>query len=286
MASNTPNLQKQYHAATTVLNTLSAEQAVTAVDTTKNTMVVFDGSTKGGHPLAKEARKIVAGTPNVKINDGAEANLSGDITIKVLPGTIPGGMVQVTNPEGQPEGEYLEVSYTDTDGTAQKYYVNLSKLVDKYLAGEGIKIDGSTISVDAAKLVADVVATGGGLTTDADGNLVVDSTAFVDATKGLAVADGKIGVKLAADGGLKLNAQGELVAELTDIIAGDADGPIKVEDGKIVIDFTQLIDPASPLAVTADGKLTVKLVSADAGNNLSVGTDKGVYFPADLGTLE
>lgn len=286
MAMNTPNFQKQYNAPTTVLNANAYEQAVLAVDTTKNTAVVFDGVTKGGHPLALEARKIVAGSPNVKINDGTEASLGADITIKVLPGTIPGGMVQVTNPAGQPEGEYLEVSYTDTDGSAQKYYVNLSKLVDKYLAGEGIKIDGNTISIDAAKLVTDVVATGGGLVTDKDGNLVVDPTAFVDATKGLGVVDGKIVVKPAADGGIKFNEKGELVAELTDIIAGDTNGPIKVEDGKITIDFTQLIDPASPLAVTADGKLTIKLISEDAGNNLKAGTDKGVFFPADLGTLE
>lgn len=286
MAMNTPRLQKQYRAATTVLNTLSGDQAVTAVDITKNTLVVFDGSTRGGHPLAKEARKIVAGTPNVKINDGAEASLSGDITIKVLPGTIPGGMVQVTNPAGQPEGEYLEVSYTDTDGTAKKYYVSLSKLVDKYLAGEGIKIDGNTISVDAAKLVTDVAATGGGLVTDAEGNLVVDPTAFIDAAKGLAVTDGKVGVKLAADGGLKLNAQGELVAELSDVIGSDADGPIQVENGKVVIDVSQLIDPDGPLSVTEDGKLTVKLISADAGNNLKAGSDGGVFFPSDFGTLE
>lgn len=248
MAMNTPDWQQQYTASTTALAGQTAKEGVFVVDTSKFTGVVMDGTTAGGHPLAKESRKIKAGTPNVKINDGTEATLAGDITITVLPGTVPGGMVVVTNPEGKDPGEYLEVSYTDTDGAAQKYYVSLNKLVDKYLAGAGIKIDGNTISVDAATLVGAIAKPGEGLAVDEDGNLIVSP-----------------GQLVAPEGsGLKVDENGKLMVDLTQLVATDPNSPLQIVDGKITLG---------------------SLISADAGNNLKEGSDKKVYYPANLGTL-
>lgn len=248
MAMNTPHWQQQYSAPTTTIGGQRAESAVLIVDTNKNTAVIMDGSTMGGHPLAKESVKLKSGSPNVKINGGDEANLSGDITIQVLPGTIPGGMVVVTDPEGQAPGQYLEVSYTDADGSAKKHYISLNKLVDKYLAGAGIKIEDNVVSVDAETLVGAVVKPGGGLAVDGDGNLYVTPDQLIDTTPG-------------------------------------NKGGLKVEDGKIKVDLGAIVDPDSPLKVV-DGMLTLgNLVSADAGNNLKAGSDGGVFYPANLGTL-
>lgn len=194
-------------------------------DTQRKTLVMMDGTTAGGSAMALEARKIKAGTANVKINGGTEADLSSDITLVVNPGTVPTGIQVVTNPEGQAAGQYLEISYLDQTGAAQKYYVSLASLVTlaTYTAGSGIKIDGNVISIDPDKFLTDLIATDGGLAKDATGKLYVD-----------------------------------------------------VED---------LVDPNSSLEITDDGKLSVLLLSADAGNNLKLGSDGGLYFPADLGTL-
>lgn len=247
MAQNTPQPQQQLGATSDVLKSKAGAARQLIVDTTKNTAVIMDGSTMGGHPMAKESRKLKSGSPNVKINDGAEADLSGDITITVLPGTVPGGMVVVTDPEGQEAGQYLQVSYTDTDGQAAKYYVNLNKLVDKYLAGSGIKIVDNTVSVDAATFVSAVAAVGGGIVTDAEGKLMIAPGQLITASKGLAV-----------------DSNGKLVVDLTVLVSDDANNLITVKDNKLLLS---------------------SVVSADEGNILAAGSDGKVYFPADLGTL-
>lgn len=53
------------------------------VDTTKNTLSVMDGVTPGGHPLAKESRKLISSSSNLTLNGGAQADLSGDITLAI-----------------------------------------------------------------------------------------------------------------------------------------------------------------------------------------------------------
>lgn len=55
MAMNTPNVQTVYKAATATLAMLTGEQGQLIMDTTKGTLVVMDGTTAGGVPLAKES---------------------------------------------------------------------------------------------------------------------------------------------------------------------------------------------------------------------------------------
>lgn len=247
MAMNTPNWQKQYNATTTALAAQTAQDAVLVIDTTKHTAVVMDGTTAGGHPLAKEAVKIKSGSPNVKINGATEGNLGGDITINVLPGVVPGNMTLVQNPDDDHVGQFLQVTYTKADGTEGKYFIDVNDLVDEYTAGKGITITGNEISVNAAGLVQDVAKPGAGLGTDTDGKLVIKPAEIIEPGKGLE-ADAT---------------SGKLKVKLEDIVDVSETSPFKI----------------------VDGKLTIKVVSADAGNNIKEGSDKGAYFPADLGTL-
>lgn len=213
MASNTPVPMRAYGSTTAELAARSGVAKQLVVDVTKNTLVVMDGSTAGGHPLAKESLKIKAGSPNIKINGGEEASLSGDIVITMLPGYVPTGFAFETNPAGQEPGKYLVIKYTDTDGTPKAYYVPAAILTSDYTEGDGISISG--MNVITVKL-------GAGLT-------------FVD--------------------------------------------------GKVTIDWDAIIDPDSFLT-TKDGMLSTKpIVSTDADNILSAGTDGGVYMPGDLGDL-
>lgn len=199
MGFNTPIPQQQVRGPD--LTRLRGAEGLITVDTDRHVVVVMDGVTYGGHPQVPEYRRIKAGTPNVKISGGDSADLSKDVTIAVLPGTTPTGIRFVENPDGQPKGKYLAISYIGRNGLEAVYYVDASLVVDLYTAGTGIKITGNEVSVDISALVS--------------------------------------------------------------------------------------ADAGNQLGVGSDGKLFLKgFVSADAGNILSEGSDGGVYFPANLGTLE
>lgn len=214
MASGTKDPIQQYGVTAAELVGKAGVARQIAVDTTNHTLVVFDGVTAGGHPLAKAAIKIKSGSPNLKINGANEATLSQDITITMLPGYVPTGFAFEENPTGQTPGKYMVIKYTDQDGNPGSYYVPAAILVDTHTGGDGIEITGDNV----------------------------------------------VKVKLGA--GLKFT-----------------------EDGKVTIDWDTLL-AADGLLVMKDGKLTLKsVVSSDEGNFLVAGSDGGVYFPADLGTL-
>lgn len=182
MALNTPNPQLQVTSTTSSLATKTGAAGQIVVDTTKQTLVVMDGATNGGHPLAKEAVKIKSASPNLKINGGTEANLGGDITITNLPGYVPTGMSFVKDPEGQPAGKYLKIDYTDENGDAQSYYINGALLEDNYQGGDGIDVSGT--NVISVKL-------GTGLKF-VDGKLTVDLESLVDTDGPLSVEENKL----------------------------------------------------------------------------------------------
>lgn len=213
MAQNTKSPVQQYGTTAAELAAKVGVARQLAVDVTNNTVVVMDGVTAGGHPMAKAAVKIKSGSPNLKVNGGSEATLSQDITITMLPGYVPTGFAFEENPAGQTAGKYLVIKYTDESGNPGQYYVPATILVDIYTGGDGVEV----------------------------------------------TPDNVIKAKLGAG--------------------------LKFADGKIALDWDVILDADSMLKIE-DGKLTTKpLVSADAGNNLAEGSDGGVYFPADLGSL-
>lgn len=202
MASNTPVPLRAYGSTTAELAARSGVAKQLVVDTTKNTVVVMDGSTAGGHPLAKESLKIKSGSPNLKINGGTEASLGGDIIITMLPGYVPTGFAFVDNPAGQDPGKYLVINYTDTDGAAKAYYVPAAILVDTFIGGDGISISGTNVIT---------VRLGAGLTF-ADGKVTIDWSSIVDPDSFLTVKDGMLSTKPVvsedADNILKLGTDG------------------------------------------------------------------------------
>lgn len=83
MAENTPVSRLLVGNTTEQLQSLHGKERQLVIDTAKNTAVVMDGVTLGGHPLAKERTKIKSGSDSLKINDGIEADLANDITLTV-----------------------------------------------------------------------------------------------------------------------------------------------------------------------------------------------------------
>lgn len=181
----------QYGSTTTELATRAGVAKQLVVDTTKNTAVVMDGTTLGGHPLAKESLLIKAGTPNVKINGGDMADHSATITISVLPGTTPTGIEVVENPEGQEPGKYLDISYLGADGQPAHYYVDFGLVNNVYKGSDTIAIapDG-TISVKLGNLFDEDSP----FTVDENGKLGLDLTKIIADDGILSVKDGKLTV--------------------------------------------------------------------------------------------
>ena len=121
------------------------------IDTTKNTVVVHDGSTAGGHPLAKESSVNALGgadiTAVVAGNGLTGGATSGDATINVVGGdgiTVTADAVEVDH-SATWDGNFLpgaNVTYDLGSSTA--------RWNDLYLAGTTIHLGNSTVSVDSA----------------------------------------------------------------------------------------------------------------------------------------
>lgn len=72
---------QQYRGSTAQHAAYTGPVGELTVDTDKQVVVVQDGVTAGGHPMAKESRKVISGDAIIKINGATEATLAGDITI-------------------------------------------------------------------------------------------------------------------------------------------------------------------------------------------------------------
>lgn len=164
-------------------------------DTDKNCLVLMDGVTVGGHYVAMASIRIKAGSPNVRINGQAEATLSdGELTITTIPGTIPGSISLVENPEGVDAGQYLKFEYTNAEGNADHYLVNVTALVDIYTAGQGISISADK---EISANFEGMLKPGGGLAAGENGLAYVNLADIVDTGPGslLEIVDGKITLK-------------------------------------------------------------------------------------------
>ena len=94
-------------------------------------------------------------------------------------------------------------------------------------------------------------------------DLYIDVTDLVDvytAGQGITITGKEISAKLGADGGVKFDESGNIVVDFTKIVSTDADNALK--EG-------------------ADGKLSVTVVSADEGNLIKTGSDKGALLTKD-----
>lgn len=77
----TPTHVQQYRGTTAQHAAYTGPVGELTVDTDKKVVVVHDGATAGGVPMAKEGRKVVSGDAIIKINGGTEATLANDITV-------------------------------------------------------------------------------------------------------------------------------------------------------------------------------------------------------------
>ena len=87
MARKIPGPIQQYRGTTAQHSTYTGPEGELTVDTTKKVVVVHDGATAGGVPMAREDRKVTGDT-HVKVNGGTEGTLASDVAVTLNMDTI------------------------------------------------------------------------------------------------------------------------------------------------------------------------------------------------------
>lgn len=173
---------QHFRGTTAQHNTYTGPAGELTVDTTKKTVVVQDGSTKGGNPVALEKRKIVSSASFLKVNSAASGTLAQDNTLNwdmegfldslatyvgvlpdfAMPGVVvafsgqfggEGNRYPIPEDTGVPDTNWVLCDGVTTDG------VEVPDLRDKFIIGAGpshaagttggsFTTDGHTLTVD------------------------------------------------------------------------------------------------------------------------------------------
>ena len=210
---------------------------------------VFDGNDKTVEGSTSPAR--------VTFDDNSTASVSFTVS-----GTTISGTVSFTPQVGLKTGTYLHFIWALSDNSVVDTYVDVTELIDVYTAGQGITINGHTIS---AKL-------GTGIKFDESGNIVVDFTNTVSTDTNNALkegADGKLSVKV-----VSANA-GNVIKTGTDQGALLTENDLKTPVESIVNDMVG----------NAEGSLGCSMISATVGNQIQCDNGKLMVY-SDYGTMD
>ena len=210
---------------------------------------VFDGNDKTVEGGTSPAR--------VTFDDNSTASVSFNVA-----GTTISGTVSFTPQVGLKTGTYLHFIWALSDNSVVDTYVDVTELIDVYTAGQGITINGHTIS---AKL-------GTGIKFDESGNIVVDFTNTVSTDTNNALkegADGKLSVKV-----VSANA-GNVIKTGTDQGALLTENDLKTPVESIVNDMVG----------NAEGSLGCSMISATVGNQIQCDNGKLMVY-SDYGTMD
>lgn len=210
---------------------------------------VFDGNDKTVEGGSSPAR--------VTFDDNSTASVTFNVS-----GTTISGTVSFTPQVGLKAGTYLHFIWALSDNSVVDTYVDVTELIDVYTAGQGITIDGHTIS---AKL-------GTGIKFDESGNIVVDFTNTISTDTNNAIkagADGKLSVKV-----VSANA-GNVIKTGTDQGALLTENDLKTPVENIVNDMVGNIE----------GSLGCSMISATVGNQIQCDNGKLMVY-SDYGTMD
>lgn len=211
--------------------------------------VVFDGNDKTVEGGTSPAR--------VTFDDNSTASVTFNVS-----GTTISGTVSFTPQVGLKTGTYLHFIWALSDNSVVDTYVDVTELIDVYTAGQGITINGHTIS---AKL-------GTGIKFDESGNIVVDFTNTISTDTNNAIkegADGKLSVKV-----VSANA-GNVIKTGTDQGALLTENDLKTPVENIVNDMVG----------NAEGSLGCSMISATVGNQIQCDNGKLMVY-SDYGTMD
>ncbi|MBQ3569557.1 MAG: hypothetical protein IJA20_02665 [Methanocorpusculum sp.] len=263
MARNTVNPVQQYRGTTDQHAGYTGAVGEVTVDITKMTAVVQDGVTAGGHPLAKESRKVTADGTIVQVNGGAEGTLAQDVTIGLsITGLVPA------------------LVSTDVNN------------------GLSVGTDGKLTVGNAAALVK---ANDELLSLDGDGKIQANIDLAYDTTSGKLDLIGQDGVTVVGTVTIPSSiSMLENVALAVNPVDPDGDGSatltgtyldfdFRLADGsakQILVNVTDLIDVyTAGDGVKVEGKV-ISLKLAATGNNAKIDDSGNLIVPSDYGTMD
>lgn len=177
-------------------------------------------------------------------------------------GTTVSGTVSFTPQVGLKAGTYLHFIWALSDNRVVDTYVDVTELIDVYTAGQGITINGHTIS---AKL-------GTGIKFDESGNIVVDFTNTISSD---------------ADNAIKAGADGKLSVK---VVSADAGNVIKtgIDKGALLTENdlkTPVENIVNGMVDNPDGSLGCSMISETAGNQIQCDNGKLMVY-SDYGTMD
>lgn len=303
MARLAPVAVQQYRGTTAQHASYTGPAGELTVDTTKKAVVVQDGTTAGGITMAREDRTITAGTGLVIGASDTSHDLASDFTVGInfsdVVSAKTGNALELANGSGEDGKLYVapqdvdnliaandELLWKDANGKIATglelaYNTTTGKFDITNHAGTiiaTVTVPSSVSMLQSAELVVDPVGQPAGtylhfvfkLADGTTSDLYVDVTSLIDvytAGAGIDLTSGKFSADLTANGGLKFSANGDagtIEADFPNLISAKADNAIVVANG-----------------AGEDGKLYVPrgvVVSADAGNMISAGTDGGALL--------
>lgn len=251
MARNLDPIQ-QFRGPTEKSNLYTGPEGELTGDTTKKTWVYQDGATPGGHPMAKESRKISADGTVLTVNGGTEATLKDDIVLAVNMTNLSGAIVSADAGSGLTAGSDGKLSLDmpviaaglvatddpllkiDDDKISTSFSLSYNAATGKFaVLGQDGTTEVATVTVPAHTSMlqsADIVTNpegqpegtylkfvfllSDGKTSEAYANV----TSLVDiytGGNGVSVSGRTIRVKIATGGGLAFDANGQLQVDLS-----------------------------------------------------------------------
>lgn len=270
---------QQIRGTTAQLATFTGNAGVLAVDLTKKTLTVHDGTTAGGTPLAKEGITFKTDADALlKFNGAATATLASDVTITLDKEAVTGAVVEAIKDDADVAKELAPALIsTNTDNALQADTTDGLLFVKKMDVDALVDADDAILSVNADD---EIISTLGFSYTVADGKFTVT---------------GKAGAQIyqtVIPTSLTLLKTAEVVTNPTGQPAGtylhfvfDLQSGAESEIYVNVTSFIDVYTPGDGLQYNASDDHKFELKLAASGNQAKIESG-ALVVPTDYGTLD
>ena len=255
MARNLPPVQ-HFRGTTEKSNLYTGPEGELTGDITKKTFVYQDGATPGGHPLAKESRKISADGSVLTVNGGTEATLKDDIVLAVNITNLSDEVISTDAGSGLKVGADGKLSIdmptiakglvatddpllkVDNDKVSTSFSLSYNAATGKFavLGQDGTEAASVTVPAHTSMLQsAEIVTNPEGqqpgtylkfvflLSDGKTSEVYANVTSLVDiytSGNGISISGRRVRVKIATGGGLAFDANGQLTVDLSSSTGG------------------------------------------------------------------